>query len=38
MDLQFYGANCVTITHKGARVIIDDNLADLGVIVTQLAP
>ena len=30
MDLQFYGANCVTITHKGARVIIDDNLADLG--------
>lgn len=31
MDLQFYGANCVSATHKGARVIIDDNLADLGV-------
>lgn len=30
MDLQFYGANCVAITLKGARVIIDDNLADLG--------
>ncbi len=30
MDLQFYGANCVTITLKGARVIIDDNLAELG--------
>jgi L-ascorbate metabolism protein UlaG (beta-lactamase superfamily) len=30
MDLQFYGANCVAITLKGARVVIDDNLADLG--------
>jgi L-ascorbate metabolism protein UlaG (beta-lactamase superfamily) len=30
MDLQFYGANCVTISLKGARVVIDDNLADLG--------
>jgi L-ascorbate metabolism protein UlaG (beta-lactamase superfamily) len=30
MDLQFYGANCIAITLKGARVIIDDNLADLG--------
>lgn len=30
MDLQFYGANCVGLTHKGARIIIDDNLADLG--------
>lgn len=30
MDIQFYGANCVTISLKGARVVIDDNLADLG--------
>jgi L-ascorbate metabolism protein UlaG (beta-lactamase superfamily) len=31
MDLQFYGANCLSVTHKGARIIIDDNLADLGL-------
>jgi hypothetical protein len=30
MDLQFYGANCISFTHKGARIVIDDNLADLG--------
>lgn len=30
MDLQFYGANCVTLTAKNARIVIDDNLADLG--------
>lgn len=30
MDLQFYGANCFSISHKGARITIDDNLADLG--------
>lgn len=30
MDLQFYGANCLSLTHKGARIVIDDNLADLG--------
>ena len=30
MDIQFYGANCVTVTYKGARVVIDDNLAELG--------
>lgn len=30
MDLQFYGANCVGLTYKGARIVIDDNLADLG--------
>ncbi|HEX3568664.1 MAG TPA: MBL fold metallo-hydrolase [Candidatus Saccharimonadales bacterium] len=30
MDIQFHGANCVTITTKQARVAIDDNLADLG--------
>lgn len=31
MDVQFYGANCVVLTSKQARVVIDDTLADLGV-------
>lgn len=30
MDIQFYGANCVTVTVGNARLVIDDNLADLG--------
>ncbi len=30
MDIQFYGANCIGFTHKGSRIVIDDNLADLG--------
>lgn len=30
MDIQFYGANCLSLTYKGARVVIDDNLAELG--------
>lgn len=30
MDLQFYGANCVSATYKGTRVVVDDNLAELG--------
>ena len=30
MDIQFYGANCITLSSKQARVTIDDNLADLG--------
>lgn len=30
MDIQFYGANCVSLANKQARVVIDDNLADLG--------
>jgi L-ascorbate metabolism protein UlaG (beta-lactamase superfamily) len=30
MDLQFYGANCLSVTHKSARIVIDDNLAELG--------
>jgi L-ascorbate metabolism protein UlaG (beta-lactamase superfamily) len=30
MDIQYYGANCVTITYKGRRIVIDDNLSDLG--------
>lgn len=30
MDLQFYGANCIVLSAKGVRVVIDDNLAALG--------
>lgn len=30
MDLQYYGANCVTLTVKNTRIVVDDNLADLG--------
>ena len=30
MDIQFFGANCVVLTCKGARFVIDDNLAALG--------
>lgn len=30
MDLQFHGANCISLTYKGTRVIIDDNLTELG--------
>lgn len=30
MDIQFYGANCVTLSTKQARVVVDDNLEDLG--------
>lgn len=30
MELQFYGANCVTIATKQVRIAVDDTLADLG--------
>src|ERR1700744_973679 len=30
MDLQFYGANCFSLSLKGTRIVIDDNLAELG--------
>ena len=30
MDLQFFGANCIALTYKNARLVIDDNLAELG--------
>jgi L-ascorbate metabolism protein UlaG (beta-lactamase superfamily) len=30
MDVQFYGANCITISNKKVRIVIDDNLEDLG--------
>lgn len=31
MELQYYGANCIKISTKHANVIIDDNLAELGL-------
>ena len=31
MELQFRGANCITMTTKKAKVVIDDNLADVGL-------
>lgn len=30
MDIQFYGANALTLTTKQTRLVIDDNLAALG--------
>ncbi len=30
MDIQFYGANCLVLSNKQARIIIDDTLAELG--------
>ncbi len=30
MDIQFYGGNCISIANKQARIVVDDNLADLG--------
>lgn len=30
MDIQFFGANCVTLTVPGVRAVIDDNLSELG--------
>lgn len=30
MDIQFHGGNCLTLATKNARVVIDDNLADVG--------
>lgn len=30
MDLQFHGANCLSFSTKGVRIVVDDNLADLG--------
>lgn len=30
MDIQFYGANCVVITTKQIRLVVDDNLASIG--------
>jgi L-ascorbate metabolism protein UlaG (beta-lactamase superfamily) len=30
VDIQFYGANCLVVTHKQTKVVIDDNLSELG--------
>lgn len=30
MDIQFYGANCLVLSTKGVRVVIDNNLEDIG--------
>lgn len=30
MDVQFYGANCLVLSNKQSRFVIDDNLAELG--------
>lgn len=30
MDVQFYGANCLSLNLKSTRLVIDDNLASLG--------
>ena len=30
MDIQFHGANCISIATKQSRVLIDDTLADIG--------
>jgi L-ascorbate metabolism protein UlaG (beta-lactamase superfamily) len=31
MEIQYFGANCVSIATKKATLIVDDNLAELGV-------
>jgi len=30
MDIQFFGANCIALSSKQTRIVIDDNLSDLG--------
>lgn len=30
MDIQFYGANCIVLSGKLGRIVVDDNLAELG--------
>jgi L-ascorbate metabolism protein UlaG (beta-lactamase superfamily) len=30
MDIQFYGANCVALSVGGARIVVDDTLAEVG--------
>lgn len=31
MDIQYYGANCIVLSTKEVRLVIDDNLAELGL-------
>ena len=37
MDIQFHGGNCIVLSTKHARVVIDDTLADLGAKSTAKA-
>lgn len=30
MDMQWYGANCIVLSGKQGRVVVDDNLSELG--------
>ena len=30
MDLQYHGANAISLSYKGTRIVIDDNLSELG--------
>lgn len=30
MDIQFYGANCISLNVKMTRLVVDDNLSELG--------
>ena len=30
MDIQFYGANCIVLTTKQLRIVIDDRLSEMG--------
>src|SRR5438105_1369016 len=30
MELQYHGANCITITSRQVRIVIDNNLTELG--------
>lgn len=30
MDIQFYGANCLVLSNKQARLVVDDNLTAMG--------
>lgn len=29
MDIQYFGGNCISLTGKGVRIIVDDNLTEL---------
>src|SRR5436853_437946 len=31
MELQYYGANCLRLSAKKAQIVVDDNLAQLGL-------
>lgn len=37
MDIQFLGANCISLANKGVRIVVDDTLADMGLKNTAKA-